>query len=118
MNILDKHFPEISFKTDVEDLKVIIDLLNDFGTFVEPNHRDIKIKAATSLLKEIRDKMVIKELQKKGTTKKFLLKFKVYHITALLEAFILNEDINSNKPFEKNCINQYKSMFHQKLTGV
>lgn len=118
MNILDKKYPEISFKTDAEDLKVMIDFLNDLGGRVQPNHTDIKIKASTSLLKEVRDKLIIKEAQKKGTKKLFLVKFKAYHLSALLDSFVVNDLINNDKPFEKNCIGKYSNLFHQKLTGL
>lgn len=118
MNILDQQYPEISLKTDAEDLKVMIDFINDFGCRIHQNKTEIKIKASISLLKEIRDKLTIKEFQKKGTKKMFLVKFKVYHLAALLETFAANDLINESKPFEKNCIQKYSSIFHQKLTGL
>ena len=38
MNILDRHYPEISVKTDAEDLKVIIDFINDFAVKLSEDH--------------------------------------------------------------------------------
>lgn len=118
MNILDRHYSEISFKTDAEDLLVIINFINEVGERTKVDHIDLKVKAAISLLKEIRDKLVMKEYQKRTTKKAFLLKFKPYHIAALLEIFYMNEAINESRPFEKSCIMQYRALFHQKLTGL
>ncbi|WP_312395672.1 hypothetical protein [Chryseobacterium sp.] len=118
MNILDKIYPEISIKIDAEDLKVIIDFLNECGMQLQPDQKVLKIKASVSLLKEIRDKFVIKHYTKKGTTKQFLIKLKAYHLFALLDVFALNDVVNGSKPFEKNCIVKYNNIFHQKLTGI
>lgn len=117
-NVLDKNYPEISFKTDTEDLRVMIDYLNQFGEFFTTDNNQLQRKISIILLREIRDKLLIKELSKKVTTKKFLMKFKAYHIAALTEAFSYNNVINGSKPFERNCINMYKDQFHQKLTGL
>lgn len=118
MNILDKIYPEISVKTDAEDLKVMIDFINECGEKLRPDYNKLQIKASVSLLKEIRDKFVIKHYHKKGTTKQFLIKLKVYQLAALLEVFVFNDVINSTKPFEKNCIIKFGALFHQKLTGL
>jgi hypothetical protein len=118
MNILDKHYPEISFKTDAEDLRVMIDFINECARLVV-NSSDLQVKSSLSLIKEIRFKMIVKEEQKRGTTKKFLVKFKPYHIWTLLNLFSQkNDEINIRKFFEYNCIMQYRDMFHQKLTGL
>lgn len=114
MNILDKKYPEISFKTDVEDLKVMIDFLNEFGSSIRDNG-NLSQKISIILLKEVRDKLTMKEYQKRGTNKQFLMKFKAYQIAALFECFLFNDKINVSKPFEKNCIDTYKNQFHQKL---
>ncbi|WP_139420948.1 hypothetical protein [Chryseobacterium mulctrae] len=116
-NVLDKNYSEISFRTDVEDLRVMIIYLNEFGNSIVENN-EIKRKVTIILLKEIRDKMIIKEVQKAGSRKQFLMKFKGYHIAALLEAFQFNQRINQTKIFERNCIDTYKNQFHQKLTGL
>lgn len=118
MNILDQNYPEISVKTDAEDLKVMIDFINDCGQLFQPEHKIIKVKASVSLLQEIRDKFILKHYVKKGTTKQFLIKFKAYHIYALLDIFALNDKVNQTKPFERNTILKYNNMFHQKLTGL
>lgn len=118
MNILDKNYPEISIKTDAEDLKVMIDFINDCGKYFLPNYNHLKLKASVSLLKEIRDKFVIKHYHKKGTTKQFLIKLKAYHLFVLLDIFAMNDVVNATKPFEKNCIIKYNNLFHQKLTGI
>lgn len=117
-NVLDKNYPEISFKTDAEDLRVMIDYLNQFGEFFTTDNNQLQRKISIILLREIRDKLIVKEISKKVTTKKFLMKFKAYHIAALTEAFGYNSVINSSKPFEKNCIDSYKNQFHQKLLGL
>lgn len=117
MNILDKHYPEISFKTDAEDLKVMINYINEVASIVQDNY-NIEMKSSSSLLKEIRYKLTMKEEQKRGTTKKFLMKFKPYQIHALIMTFGSNEWINRDRPFEKNCLTKYRSLFHQKLTGL
>ena len=117
MNILDKHYPEISFKTDAEDLKVMIDFINTSASIIHDNYT-IQAKVSSALLKEVRYKLVVKEEQKRGSSKKFLMKFKPYQIYALINVFANNEYINQNKPFERNSITKYSHLFHQKLTGL
>lgn len=117
MNILDKHYPEISFKTDAEDLKIMVDFITE-AAFVNGNNLTIQMKASSALLKEIRHKISVKEQEKRGSTKKFLMKFKIYQIHALMITFGNNDWINRNKPFEKNTIMKYNNMFHEKLTGI
>jgi hypothetical protein len=117
MNILDKNYPEISVKTDAEDLRVMINYLNELGEFIQENG-ELSRTVSIMLLKEVRDKLMMKEFQKKGTKKLFLMKFKAYHIAALYESFIFNSQINQVKPFEQNCIRRYKNQFHQKLIAL
>ncbi|REC47854.1 MULTISPECIES: hypothetical protein [Chryseobacterium] len=116
-NVLDKNYPEISFKTDAEDLKVMINFINEFASGIV-DIQDIERKKSIILLKEVRDKMEMKELQKRGTNKQFLMKFKAYHLHALLVCFMFNDRINSKRIFEKNCIDAYKNQFHQKLLAL
>lgn len=116
-NVLDKNYSEISFKTDVEDLKVMINFINEFATGIVDNN-ELQRKISIILLREVRDKLEAKEIQKRGSRKQFLIKFKAYHVAALLESFLFNDRINHYKIFEKNCIDGYKNQFHQKLTGL
>ena len=118
MNILDLHYSDISFKTDAEDLQVIIDFINSFGkTMDSKDNKFAKIEAV--MLKEIRHKLTMKVEQKKGSTKKFVMKFKAYQIYELMSIFSKkNDEINAYRPFEYNCILSYHNTFHQKLTGL
>lgn len=116
-NVLDKNYAEIAFKTDVEDLNVMISFINEFATGIVDND-ELQRKISIMLLREVRDKLEMKELQKRGTKKQFLVKFKPYHIAALVESFLYNDRINHCKPFEKNCIDGYKNLFHQKLIAL
>lgn len=118
MNPLDKHYAEMSFKSDCEDLKVMIDFITEAALLVDKKD-DLQTKAALSLLKKIRYKMMMKYEMKKGMQKKFTFKLEAFQAFALLNVFsVKNDIINAKNPFEYNTISRYYSMFHQKLTGL
>ena len=117
MNILDRHYPEISFKTDAEDLQIMVDMMNCSAERVA-HENNISIKIIAIMLKEIRYKFTMKIEQKKGTSKSFLVKLKAYQIYALYQVLMDRQETFSHISYEYNCILKYKNIFHQKLTGL
>lgn len=118
MNILEKNYPEISFKTDSFDVKVMIDFI-DICTAQIKSSEDLKIKSAISILSGIHHKLTVKYYEKRSCKKEFIMKFKVYQIFTLYTLFAENnEKINKGKHFEFNLIDSLKNTFHQKLIGL
>lgn len=118
MSILNKHYPDISFKTDAFDLKVMIEFINYCAEAITKTD-DLKIKSAITILKEIHYKLTVKEAEKRDCKKEFIMKFKVYQIFTLYTIFSENNSkINKDRIFEFNIIDSLKNVFHQKLTGL
>ena len=117
MNILDRHYPEISFKTDAEDLEILVSLINFCAEGITIEN-DISVKIGAVLLKEIRYKFNMKIEQKRGTTKTFLIKLKAYQIFSLYNLLLERQSVFSNTSYEFNCVLKYKNQFHQKLISL
>ena len=117
MNILDRHYSEISFKTDAEDLQIMVNFIN-FCAEQIATEKNFSVKILAVMLKEIRYKFNMKIEQKRGSHKTFLVKLKAYQAFALFNILNENQDIFSSTSYEYNCIFKYKNQLHQKLVSL
>ncbi len=117
MNILDRHYPEISFKTDAEDLQIMVNLIN-FCAELIAYESNINVKIGAIILKEIRYKFNMKIEQKKGLRKTFLVKLKAHQVFALFNLFTEKQSVFSATSYEFNCVLKYKNQFHLKLMAL
>ena len=117
MNILDKHYPEISFKTDAEDLEIMVKLINYCAELIA-HENSMSVKIGAVILKEIRYKFNMKIEQKRGSSKTFLVKLKAHQVFALFNLFTEKQSVFSATSYEFNCVLKYRNQFHQKLTAL
>jgi hypothetical protein len=116
MNALDQQIAEVAVKIDNEDLGVVLFALNLWGNQFSPRRVEDKIKLHS--MRKLRQKLEIRHLQTKGSTKEFRIRIEPVQAYALM--IILNSVSGqiSQQSYEANVCRKLSNDFHQKLTGL
>ena len=116
MNALDHHIQEIAFKIDNEDLGVLLFALNHWGNSFAAKTSEDKMKIFT--LRKLRQKMEIRQLQTKGSTKEFKLRVEPVQAFALMNILTVVRTMLSEKSYESEVCRKFRDEIHQKLLAI
>ena len=116
MNLLQKPTSEVSFKIDAEDLQIIADIITNFGAKLQPNYMErLENKMHLTLLKEALYKFEQKLLEKRGTTKEFVIKLKPAQAFSGFQLLLFSQKDFDLRSYESTCVLRIKNTLHDKL---